>query len=104
MNRAIEKLKQYKFPLLILAVGLILLTAPFGSGRTEAVGEEEKLREALSLAEGVGESEVLISEHGVLVVCEGGDSACVKLDILRAVGSYTGFGSDRITILKMLDR
>ena len=33
----------------------------------------------------------------------GAENAAVKLDIIRAISSYTGFGSDRITILKLAD-
>ena len=36
----------------------------------------------------------------VIVVCEGAAKASVRLDILRAVYSYTGFGSDKVTILE----
>ena len=55
----------------------------------------------LSACEGVGEVKVIISEEGVVVVCEGANDAKVRLDIIRAVSSYTGFGTDRITVLKM---
>ena len=57
----------------------------------------------LSSSDGVGEAKVLISDSGVVVVCTGADDASVRLDIIRAVGSYTGFGADKITILKMAD-
>ena len=48
-------------------------------------------------------NELLISESGVVVVCQGAENARVRLDIIRAVSSYTGFTSDKITILKMAD-
>lgn len=38
---------------------------------------------------------------GAVVVCEGADRASVKLDIIRAVSSLTGLGSDKITVIKM---
>ena len=104
LNDIVKKLQPFRIPLLILILGLILLLMPGGKSQNAAQSADAQLCETLSAAEGVGEARVLISEHGVLVVCEGGDSAAVKLDIIRAVGSYTGFGSDRITILKMLDR
>ena len=96
-NQILHKLAQFKYPLLILALGLLLLMMPGGKGKQPENDAAALFQQALS------DSRVLISEHGVLVVCEGGDSAGVKLDIIRAVGSYTGFGSDRITILKMMD-
>ena len=57
----------------------------------------------LSRVEGVGEAQVIISDSGVVVVCRGAENAAVKLDIIRAISAYTGFGSDRITILKLAD-
>ena len=46
---------------------------------------------------------MIVSENGVVVVCRGAEDAKVRLDIIRAIGSYTGFGSDKITVLKMAD-
>ncbi len=38
---------------------------------------------------------------GAIVVCEGADSATVRLAITQAVGKITGLGSDSICVLKM---
>lgn len=38
---------------------------------------------------------------GAIVVCQGADSAAVRLAIVQAVSSVTGLGSDHITVLKM---
>lgn len=38
---------------------------------------------------------------GAIIVCQGADSAAVRLAIVQAVSSVTGLGSDRITVLKM---
>jgi stage III sporulation protein AG len=38
---------------------------------------------------------------GALVVCEGADSAEVRLRIVSAVAAVTGLGTDRITVVKM---
>ena len=38
---------------------------------------------------------------GAIVVCEGGDSASVKLAIIQAVSKITGLGADNICVLKM---
>ena len=89
-----------KWPLLVLAVGLLILLLPGGKRESVPESADGELARILSRVEGVGEAQVLLSEHGVVVVCEGADSAAVKMEILRAVGSYTGFGADRITILK----
>lgn len=99
----LKKLEQIRIPLLILAIGLLLLLLPSG-GRKEAENDSNTdLQSILSSARGIGQAQVLISENGVVIVCDGADDASVKLDILRAVGSYTGFGSDKITILKRME-
>ncbi len=98
MNKAIEKLKAYKFPLLILLLGVALMLLPGAPAASSA--PESSLGEALSLTQGVGEAYVLISEKGVVVVCEGADSAQTRLEIVQAVRTYTGFGADQITVLK----
>ena len=98
-----KKLEQLKIPLLILAVGLLILLMP-GSGQKDREADENNdLQTILSSAQGIGQAQVLISENGVVIVCDGTDDASVKLDIIRAVGSYTGFGSDKITILKRME-
>ena len=104
-DKLLPILKRYQAPLLVLLLGLLLMLFPSGEKkRSELVTEErESLAGLLSHTNGVGESHVLVSENGVVVVCAGAENASVRLDILRAVGSYTGFSSDRITILKLAD-
>ena len=100
-----QGLKKYRYPLLILLLGVALMLLPTGSSAAQSEGEtdseEIRLQILLSSVEGVGETRVLLSDSGVVVACRGADSAQVRLEILRAVGSYTGFGSDKITILKL---
>lgn len=38
---------------------------------------------------------------GAIIVCQGADSASVRLAIVQAVGSVTGLSTDKITVLKM---
>lgn len=100
-----ERVGRWKYVLLVAAVGLGLLLWP--SDRTHAeepveeVTEEARLERLLSAMEGVGRSEVLLSENGAAVVCQGADSASVRLDITQALERYTGLGADRIAIFKM---
>lgn len=103
LETILKKLDRLKYPLLILALGLLLLLMPSGSNKNTETDGNADLQSILSSARGVGQAQVLISENGVVVVCDGADDAAVKLDILRAVGSYTGFGSDKITILKRME-
>lgn len=97
-----DLIAKWKYPLIILLAGILLMLAPNAEKReTSAPGAQEALAEILSKTQGVGEARVLISESGVVVACTGASNAEVRLDILRAVRSYTGFGSDKITILKL---
>ena len=98
-----EKLDQFKYPLVVLVIGVVLMLLPSGGSSAAVASEEKPMAQLLSSTEGVGESRVLISENGVVVVCQGAENARVRLDIIRAVSSYTGFTSDKITILKMAD-
>lgn len=104
-KKSLEKLEKFKYPLLILVIGLALMLLPFGSGaKTVETDADSRLQELLSNTEGVGPALVLISETGVVVICRGAEDPQVRLDIIRAVGSYTGFGSDKITVLKMAEQ
>lgn len=102
-TKAMDLLDKFKYPLLILALGAILMLLPTGSTKSEEAEGDERIQQMLSSVEGVGEAQVIISGNGVVVVCQGAENAAVRLDIIRAISAYTGFGSDRITILKLAD-
>lgn len=95
-------LERFKYPLLILAVGLLLMVLPDGNNsQTVFTDKDALMAKILSSADGIGNALVLVSDKGVIVVCEGADKANVRLEIIDAVSSYTGYSSDRIAILKM---
>ncbi len=100
-----ERLGRWKYVLLVAAVGLVLLLWPSGGAQgpdtAPEVTEEARLEQLLSAMEGVGRSEVLLSENGAAVVCQGADSVSVRLDITEAMRCYTGLGADKIAIYKM---
>ena len=96
-----RKLETYKYPLIMLLLGVLILLFPSRKETAETERPESTLEQILSSAEGVGRVHVLLSENGALIVCDGASNAGVRLDILRAIGSYTGFGSDKISVLKM---
>lgn len=99
------KLDKFKYPLLVLIVGIMLMLIPGKSTYLDtSSGTDEPLKIVLSCTSGVGRAEVIASECGVVVVCDGAEDARVRLDIIRAVSAYTGFASDKITILKMSDQ
>lgn len=69
-------------------------------------GYTEELTTVFSSASG-SQKEPLITitknpvYRGAVVVCDGADSAAVRLAIVNAVSSLTGLGSDKITVVKM---
>jgi len=106
MDREVKELwgriEKWKYPILILLAGLMLMLIPVSQKETILTPDtQEALAAVLSDTQGVGQARVLISEHGVVVACAGAANAAVRLDIIRAVSAYTGFGSDKITILKL---
>ena len=104
-----EKLKKqidkYKYPLLALLLGLVIMLVPIGKSGTDksdnnAADDEIRLETVLQKCEGVGETKVLLSENGAVIVCQGAEDPEVRLSIIKAVEAFTGFTSDRIQILK----
>lgn len=104
LKNLISKIEQFKYPLLILAIGVILMLIPSGEITNAASSDSNSLAEdILACTEGVGDVRVLISDNGVVVVCRGAGNASVRLNIVKAISAYTGFNSDKITILKMTE-
>ncbi len=112
MNEKAQKLRKsigkYKYPLIVLLLGVVLLLIPSGSGgedesEDKAVQSDEKrLETLLEDVSGVGEVEVLLSENGIVIVCSGADNAEVRLNVIKAACAFTGFSSDRIQVLKLV--
>ena len=103
-NKIWPQLNKLKFPLIFLVIGLVLM---LGSNQSKPEIEMNKtdllMGEVLSSVQNVGDCIVVISDQGVVIVCEGADKAKVRLEIIQAISSYTGYSSEKITILKMLD-
>lgn len=100
----LSKAGSMKYVLLVAAAGLLLLLWPSGervTGESGATSEETRLEAVLTAMEGVGAADILLSESGAVVVCEGADSAGVCLRITQAVRCYTGLGADNVQIFKM---
>ena len=74
------------------------------SGQTEAPEDYLRKSETVILYQGSGQEGMMLEEsvyptyRGALVVCQGGDSAEVKLAVTAAVSALTGLSSDRITV------
>lgn len=148
-----EFFAKYRYALLVLLVGLVLMLLPTGSDpqtkQTEAepsLSKEQnvtqELTEILASIQGVGKVQVMLTVEegektvyqydekasgkdtviitngnreesglvyqvigqkyrGAVVVCQGADSASVRLSVIEAVAKVTGLGTDRISVLKM---
>ncbi len=100
----IERAGRYRYVLLAAAAGLALLLWPAADQGGETAGtkapEEARLEALLSNMEGVGQAEVLLSDSGAAVVCQGAESVTVRLAVTEAVRCYTGLGADKIVIFK----
>lgn len=150
-----EFIKKYRYVLLALLAGVLLMTLPqeknikpevHQTQTEEQLPLQNSLAQILSLIEGAGKVEVLLTEktgavtlyqtdedyggenqhldtvlvtgtdreetglvrqvnpptyQGAIVLCQGADSANVRLAIVEAVMSVTGLTSDSITVLKM---
>lgn len=102
-----KKLSGLRYALLVAAVGLVLLLWPFGASGAEDTGaetaEEQRIEALLTRIEGVGQTRVLLSDSGAVIVCEGAESSSVRLAVTQAVRCYTGLGANEVTIFPMDD-
>lgn len=103
-KKILQKLSGYKYPLLVLLIGVMLMLLP-GGIRSPTAGEEEACEFAslIERIDGVGQCGIALSETGVVVVCEGAEEPTVRFALLQAIRAYTGFTSERIAILKMTE-
>ena len=70
--------------------------------------ETETQRETVLVSDGDKEMPLTVKTTyptylGALILCEGADSASVRLDIVHAVSNVTGLGADKISVIKMQD-
>lgn len=102
-KKMLDGLAKYKYPLIVLIVGLVLLLIPSRSTKSSSDGvsndDEQRLAAILESSRGVGNASVLISEHGAVVVCDGAADPEVKLSVIKSVEAYTGLGCDEIQVL-----
>ena len=101
-KKVLDGLTKYKYPLIVLIVGLVLLLIPGGSAKSSSdagLSNEQRLAAILESSRGVGSANVLISEHGAVVVCDGAADPEVKLRVVKSVEAYTGLSCDEIQVL-----
>ncbi len=114
-----EKLRKaagkYKYAIVVALLGVLLMLLPAGGARkTQSTAEPEartsvqsEWERALAAFDGVGRLRLVLRTEpetqrctGALVVCEGADSAAVRLELTRALGALTGLSSEKIAIVK----
>ena len=108
-------LRNNRWAILLLLAGMLLLLLPkrqMDSGEKESVftQNEERLSAVLGSMDGVGEVCVLLSGGvgrneeftGAVVVCRGADDPAVRLRIMETVSAFTGLGTNRIVVQKMI--
>lgn len=159
-DKVLEFLKKYRYAVLILLLGLVLMSLPPMGGEEEqppatepqpvSATLEQRLEDILSQIQGAGSVRVMLTQQtgerytyqtdedlsdstdgssarrdtviitdadraqqglirqvdppvylGAVVVCQGADSASVRLAIVEAVSNATGLGADKISVLKM---
>lgn len=117
LSELFSKLSKNKYVLLVLILGLVLILLPSEENKSDAEAdgnadplevtgvslerEGQKLSNLLGQIKGVGSAHVLLSKNGAVIVCDGADSAAVRLSVTNAVTAYTGLGSDKIWVMKM---
>lgn len=74
------------------------------SGSTQAPDDYDRSSETVTVSGDGGQDVVVTQEiypqyRGALVVCEGGGSDGVRLQVVEAVSALTGLGSDRIAVV-----
>ena len=95
----------------ILLIGALLILIGVGTPSNQSTRIErdtaETLAEICSLAEGVGECEVMLTygESGevvaALVLCEGASSPSVRARVVSMVSTLFGIGTNRIEVVKI---
>lgn len=71
LREKLGKLEKFKYPLLVLILGVTLMLLPAGSSGHAEGDTDALLRQVLSCSEGVGEAQVIVSENGVVVSAVG---------------------------------
>ena len=87
------QLNKFKYPLLALVLGLIIMLLPIGESSSRSISsqtDEQRLATVLQRCDGVGNVTALLSETGAVIVCDGADDAA----------AFTGFSSDSIQVIK----
>ena len=113
---SIKRLGKYKYAIAAALLGALLMLLPART-RSETArsipetapgeGVRSEIEATLASFDGAGSLRLTLTVspgsekwEGAVVVCEGADSAAVRLELTQALRSLTGLSADRITIVK----
>ena len=122
-NRFLAAAMKYRYAIAAALLGVLLMLLPVGEGdRRDGAGGADvetasaaagraavqtEMERLLSSFDGVGRLRLMLTTDpdtdrytGAVVVCEGGGSASVRLQLTQAVSALTGLTSDKIAIVK----
>ena len=103
---------KYRYVIAVTVLGALLLLLPPGSRAAQpeparAPTVQSEMERTLAAFDGVGELRLMLTVEpgterwaGAVIVCEGGGSAAVRLQLTQAVSALTGLPSDRIAVVK----
>lgn len=118
LEKAGKVLAKYKYLLVVILAGLLILLWPKGAGPPDTTEDfnlpemEQKLTAMLMSVDGAGVVEVMLTlrtdregvvyprYQGALIVCDGAGDAKTQMAVLEAVTALTGLRSDAVTVLK----
>lgn len=116
MRKVIDYVKENKKILIVVVLIVILIGAVYiinkskkttnTSSTTSMSATEVKLSGILSSIEGVGSTEVMVTQNndeilGVVIVCEGADNIMTRNNILNAVSTALGISKKIIAIYSL---
>ena len=107
---------KYRYAAAAALLGVLLMLLPAGSRRGTRPAEaqenptvQSEIEAALAAFDGAGRLRLVLTVEpgterwaGAVIVCEGADSAAVRLAVTNAVAVYTGLGRDKITVMNMI--
>ena len=118
MDRALSKrlrdaAGKYRYAAAAALLGVLLMLLPAGNRRETRADTQSsptvqsEIEAALAAFDGAGRLRLVLTVEpgterwaGAVIVCEGADSAAVRLQLTQAVAALTGLSADRIAVVK----
>lgn len=102
-----EKIWKNKWIAMLLIGILLVIVAMPTKTYTEneeryALEEEMRLKQVLEKMEGVGVSNVMITEEGIVIIADGADNGVVAKNIINVVQALFDVDSHKIKVMKRI--